>query len=114
MQVMSGTRVGVGSPAGYPTLKTLVVTPALQHAGVEVFGQGSKKESLILQVVVRAVGATLKTTFCCKFSPLLASCKVSQVWGQTDLSVCYMLCMEVRLCVQHKGSSIRVYAQCHD
>lgn len=53
VQVMAGTKLGVGSPAGYPTLKTLVVTAALQHAGVEVFGQGSKKESLILQVTVR-------------------------------------------------------------
>ena len=55
---MEGTRVGVGSPAGYPTLKTLVLTAALQHAGVEVFGQGSKKESLILQVVVSQITCT--------------------------------------------------------
>lgn len=70
---MAGTRVGVGSPAGYPTLKTLVVTPALQHAGVEVFGQGSKKESLILQVVV-----SQHTAPCAAI--LSAGCPSSVLW----------------------------------
>ncbi|KAA6417737.1 MAG: 5 -3 exoribonuclease 1, partial [Trebouxia sp. A1-2] len=49
-QVLAGTRTGPGSPSGYPTLKTLTLTAHLQQAGVEVFGQGSRKESLILQV----------------------------------------------------------------
>lgn len=47
-----GTRTGPGSPSGYPTLKTLTLTAHLQQAGVEVFGQGSRKESLILKVQV--------------------------------------------------------------
>ncbi|DBA92644.1 TPA: hypothetical protein ACH3X1_002861 [Trebouxia sp. C0004] len=49
-QVLAGTRTGPGSPPGYPTLKTLTLTAHLQQAGVEVFGQGSRKESLILKV----------------------------------------------------------------
>ena len=52
MQVVAGTRTGPGSPPGYPTLKTLTLTAQLQQAGVEVFGQGSRKESLILKVQV--------------------------------------------------------------
>lgn len=38
---------------GYPTLKTLAVTPSLKPVGVEVLGQASKKDSLVLQVKVR-------------------------------------------------------------
>lgn len=49
---MPGTKVGAGGPAGYPTLRTLTLTAHLQQAGVEVFGQGSRKESLILKVQV--------------------------------------------------------------
>ena len=52
MQVVKGTKLGPGGPAGYPTLKTLSLTAQLQQAGVEVFGQGSRKESLILKVQV--------------------------------------------------------------
>eukprot|EP00891_Asterochloris_glomerata_P000604 jgi/Astpho2/604/Aster-x0942 len=49
-QVVPGTRVGAGGPAGFPTLKTLALDSAVRMAGVEVFGQPSKKESLILLV----------------------------------------------------------------
>ena len=52
VQVVEGTKLGTGGPAGYPTLKTLTLTAQLQQAGVEVFGQGSRKESLILKVQV--------------------------------------------------------------
>ncbi len=41
---------------GYPTLRTLGVTAALKMAAVEVLGQPSKKESLVLTV---KVGATV-------------------------------------------------------
>ena len=44
---------GEGGPPGYPTLRTLVVEPELRAAGVDVLGQASKKESLILKVKVR-------------------------------------------------------------
>ncbi len=52
-RVAPGTKIGPGGPAGFPTLSTLAVTPLLKAAGVEVFGQPSKKQSLILQVKVR-------------------------------------------------------------
>ena len=54
VQVAAGTKLGPGGPPGYPTLKTLSLTAQLQQAGVEVFGQGSRKESLILKVQVRS------------------------------------------------------------
>ena len=38
---------------GYPTLRTLAVSPALRPVGVEVLGQASKKDSLVLTVKVR-------------------------------------------------------------
>ncbi len=44
---------------GYPTLRTLGVTAALKMAAVEVLGQPSKKESLILTVKVSIVSAPL-------------------------------------------------------
>lgn len=44
---------GEGGPPGYPTLRTLVVEPELRAAGVDVLGQPSKKESLILKVKAR-------------------------------------------------------------
>ena len=53
LQVVPGTRVGAGGPAGFPTLKTLALDSDVRMAGVEVFGQPSKKESLILLVKVR-------------------------------------------------------------
>ena len=40
---------------GYPTLRTLGVTAALKMAAVEVLGQPSKKESLILTVKVSII-----------------------------------------------------------
>ncbi|KAK9818370.1 hypothetical protein WJX72_011521 [[Myrmecia] bisecta] len=49
-RLVPGTKMGPGGPAGFPTLSTLSVTPQLKAAGVEVFGQPSKKESLILQI----------------------------------------------------------------
>ena len=60
LQVVPGTRVGAGGPAGFPTLKTLALDSDVRMAGVEVFGQPSKKESLILLVKVRSqVGISL-------------------------------------------------------
>jgi hypothetical protein len=38
---------------GYPTLKTLAVTPSLRPVGVEVLGQASKKDSVVLQIKAR-------------------------------------------------------------
>lgn len=52
VQVVPGTKLGPGGPAGYPTLRTLTLTAQLQQAGVEAFGQPSRKESLILKVQV--------------------------------------------------------------
>lgn len=51
-RLVPGTVVGPGAPAGFPTLKTLEVRPELKMAGVNVLGQPSRKESLILTVVV--------------------------------------------------------------
>jgi len=48
---------GEGGPPGYPTLRTLVVEPELRAAGVDVLGQPSKKESLILKVKARPPAA---------------------------------------------------------
>lgn len=45
---------------GYPTLKNLSVTPSLKAAAVEVLGQPSKKESLVLQVKVRGKTFNIK------------------------------------------------------
>jgi hypothetical protein len=49
----AGGAQGEGGPPGYPTLRTLVVEPELRAAGVDVLGQPSKKESLILKVKAR-------------------------------------------------------------
>ena len=48
--VFPGTKVGLDSPSGFPTLQTLPVSGALKNAGVKVFGNASKKESLIVQI----------------------------------------------------------------
>ena len=45
-----GTKVGLESPSGFPTVRTLPVSGALKNAGVKVFGNASKKESLIIQI----------------------------------------------------------------
>lgn len=59
---------GEGGPPGYPTLRTLVVEPELRAAGVDVLGQASKKESLILKVKVRppsvSSGFQVFSSFC--------------------------------------------------
>lgn len=54
-------------------MKTLSLTGELQHAGVEVFGQGSRKESLILKVQVRqppadSLHTALRLALCSSFS----------------------------------------------
>lgn len=53
LQVVPGTKVGPGCPAGFATLKTLLVQPEVKAAGVNVFGRPSQKESLILKVKAR-------------------------------------------------------------
>lgn len=47
-----GTRTGLGGPSGFPTFKTLPVTAQLKNAGVNLLGQASKKESLVLSLAV--------------------------------------------------------------
>ena len=47
--LVQGTKVGITSIAGFPTLKTLAVYGVLEKAGVDVFGMRSRKESLILK-----------------------------------------------------------------
>ena len=64
-QVVAGTRMGPGAPSGYPTLKTLSLTAHLQLAGVEVFGQGSRKESLVLKVQVTCTTVATQRRCCC-------------------------------------------------
>ena len=53
LQVVPGTKVGPGCPAGFATLKTLLVLSEVKAAGVNVFGRPSQKESLILKVKAR-------------------------------------------------------------
>ena len=53
LQLVPGTKVGPGCPAGFATLKTLAVSPEVKAAGVTVFGRPSQKESVILKVKVR-------------------------------------------------------------
>ena len=48
--VYPGTTLGLESPSGFPTIRTLPVSGALKTAGVKVFGNASKKESLIIQI----------------------------------------------------------------
>ncbi len=50
---MPGTRAGPGGPAGFATLKTLLITPELKAAGINVFGRPSGKASIVLKVKVR-------------------------------------------------------------
>ncbi|KAI8112489.1 hypothetical protein M9434_003812 [Picochlorum sp. BPE23] len=47
--LVQGTKVGISTIAGFPTLKTLAVYGRLEKAGVDVFGMRSRKESLILK-----------------------------------------------------------------
>lgn len=51
-RLQPGTSSGRGSPAGFPTLKTLPVVPSLKAVGVSILGQGSKRESLVLTLSV--------------------------------------------------------------
>jgi 5'-3' exoribonuclease 1 len=46
--IPAGTKVGSGNPPGFPSLKTLGHTARIHLAGVTVFGQPSRKESLII------------------------------------------------------------------
>lgn len=46
--LLKGTKLGTASPGGFPTFKTLPCTGSLKNARVNVFGNPSKKESLIL------------------------------------------------------------------
>ena len=48
--LLPGARIGVKRPPGFPTTRALPSRGALKHAGVNVFGTASKKESLILRV----------------------------------------------------------------
>ena len=48
--VFPGTTLGLDSPSGFPTIRTLPVSGSLKTAGVKVFGNASKKESLIIQI----------------------------------------------------------------
>ena len=56
-QLVPGTVAGKGGPPGFPTLRTLQLTPQLKMAGVDVLGQPSKRESLILTIEVRPPGS---------------------------------------------------------
>ena len=47
--LVPGTKVGITTIAGFPTLKTLAVYGVLEKAGVDVFGMRSRKDSLILR-----------------------------------------------------------------
>ena len=47
-----GTLTGRLKPHGFPSIETLPVVPEIQQAGVNVFGQPSKRESLILHLKV--------------------------------------------------------------
>ena len=47
--LVRGTKVGITTIAGFPTLKTLAVYGQLEKAGVDVFGMRSRKESLVLK-----------------------------------------------------------------
>ena len=53
-QFTPGTKTGPTGPPGFPSLRTLASTPELRRAGVAVFGNPSRKESLILVLKVRA------------------------------------------------------------
>ena len=48
-----GTKTGATGPPGFPALRTLASTAELRRAGVAVFGNPSKKESLILVLKAR-------------------------------------------------------------
>jgi hypothetical protein len=52
-QLIHGTKVGPGCPAGFATLKTLLVTPELKQGGINVFGRPSGKQSIFLKIKVR-------------------------------------------------------------
>ena len=55
-QLVPGTRAGPGGPAGFATLKTLLITPELKAAGINVFGRPSGKASIVLRVKVSDPG----------------------------------------------------------
>lgn len=46
--LVRGTKTGIATIAGFPTLRTLAVYGKLEKAGVDVFGMRSRKDSLIL------------------------------------------------------------------
>lgn len=49
--LMEGAKLGVDSLAGFPSLKTLPFHGSLQHAGVSVFQQESRNESMIVTLL---------------------------------------------------------------
>ena len=53
LQLVPGTKAGPGGPAGFATLKTLLITPELKAAGINVFGRPSGKVSIVLKVKVQ-------------------------------------------------------------
>ena len=48
--LLPGVKLGVDRPPGFPTMHSLALRGELKHAGVNVFGSASKKESLIVRV----------------------------------------------------------------
>jgi hypothetical protein len=51
--LVRGTTQGKAGPPGFPTLKTVESTCHLAAVGIDVLGQASKKESLIITLAVR-------------------------------------------------------------
>lgn len=60
--LVEGTKTGVASPPGFPSLRSLKFATRLQNVGAMVFSSASRKESLILSVAdlseVRTRGRT--------------------------------------------------------
>lgn len=54
--LVAGTKTGISTIPGFPTLKTLAVYGKLERAQVDVFGMKSRKQSLVLKVKDMTVG----------------------------------------------------------
>ena len=48
--LLDGVKLGVDRPPGFPTMHSLALRGELKHAGVNVFGTASKKESLVVRM----------------------------------------------------------------
>ena len=48
--LLKGVRLGTHAPMGFPTLKSLLHSSRLHNAGVNVFGQPTKRESLVVDI----------------------------------------------------------------